>query len=446
MIAVVVSRADAVSVHIAEHLLDLASWDVEDDPTRPDADGGGRVYRTDGFELREFDERHLDIEHVGSAFDDPDLLVFASRHAGDTGPLLTGHFTGNFGPADFGGVEDRVAETCPNALATLIEAFDEHAPPTYDVGMECTHHGPSEVGVPSMFVELGSGEPQWEDADAARAVARAILDLQGVDPHRERQLVGFGGGHYVPRFERIVRETDWAVGHVAADWGLDAMGSPNEHREVVRQAFERSRAKVAVIDGDRPDLEAVVDDLGYRVVSETWVRETVGVPLALVEACEEALRSIDDGLRLGDPASAVTADATPGDFTVCSLPDRLLAEASGIDADRTIDIATRHLLAFETTENGTRVAGRAAVAEATARDRLVDDVVELLAAKYDDVERTADSVVARTSAFDPARAAELGVPEGPLFGRLAGGEPVTVDGETIAPSDVQTERVERFSI
>jgi D-aminoacyl-tRNA deacylase len=443
VIAVVVSRADSASTHVGEHLLDLADWEVHDDPTRPDADGGGRVHRTDGFELRPFDALHLEIEGAADAFDDPDLLVFASRHSGETGPLLTAHFTGNFGPAEFGGEDARLARACPNALARLLEAFDDHVPAGYEVGMECTHHGPSAVGVPSMFVELGSGEDQWNDPGAARAVARSILDLRGVGPHRDRQLVGFGGGHYVPRFSRIVRETDWAVGHVAADWSLEAMGNPVDERDTLRQAFEASRAEHAVLDGNYPDLRATVEDLGYRVVSETWVRETDGVPLSLVEACEQALCPVDDGLRFGNPAE----DPEVGnDFVVVSLPDELLAEAATIDADRTSEIANRHLVAYETRENGTRVAGRAAVADEATRENLVDDLVTLLAERYDAVEREGGAVVVRETAFDPSKAAELGVPEGPEFGRLADGEPVTVDGETVEPSAVHSERTKRFPV
>lgn len=227
MLGIVVSRADSASTHIGEHLLELDDWEHHEDDSRPDAAGGGTVYRTEGACLREFEGLHLNLERPAAAFADPTLVVFASRHSGETGQLLTAHHTGNAGPAEFGGSANEFARACPSAHARVIDVLETHAPEGYSVGMECTHHGPSEVGAPSMFVEVGSAEPQWEDPAAARAVAQAILDLCGVAPdrpvedagtgsdseeHTRRQFVGLGGGHYAPRFERVVRETDWAAG------------------------------------------------------------------------------------------------------------------------------------------------------------------------------------------------------------------------------------------
>ncbi|WP_158057691.1 D-aminoacyl-tRNA deacylase [Halorussus halophilus] len=463
MIAIVVSRADSASVHIGDHLLDLVDWERQEDETRPDADGGGTVYRHGAFELREFDALHLDMENAADAFgevrstserasaersdagaaaESPDLLVFASRHSGDTGPLLTAHFTGNFGPAKYGGTDGGLAEACPNAHERLLSAFAEYAPDEYEVGMECTHHGPSSVGVPSMFAELGSDDPQWEDEDAARAAARAILDLEGAEPHKSRQLVGFGGNHYAPRFTRIARETDWAVGHVAADWCLDAMGAPAENTDVLRRAFEQSRAEYAVIDGDRPELESVIEELGYRVVSETWVRETAGISLDLVADLEAELGDVDSGLRFGELAVTDIDDS----YECIDLPTDLLAEAQGIDADAAREAVEANSLAFQTEQSGTRATGQAAIRSPADRDRLVSALADVLARKYDSVEREDGAVVAREVAFDPAKANELGVPEGPKFGKLSAGRTVTVDGEEIAPEQVRSRRVRKFPV
>ncbi|ELY77682.1 D-aminoacyl-tRNA deacylase [Natrinema gari] len=441
-LAIVESRADRASEHICERLRERADWTERTDNARSDADGGGTYYRTEGAELRSFDGLHIELERPADAFDcDPALLVFASRHSGDTGPLLTGHFTGNFGPAEFGGEPDALAAAAPNALVHLLEAFDAYAPAEYEVGMEGTHHGPTDVGCPSLFAELGSGDDQWDDPAGADAVARAILDLRGIDPHRPRQVVGFGGNHYAPRFERLVRETDWAVGHIAPDWALEAMDHPTAHRDVIERAFEASDAGIALLDGEWPVLEETLTDVDCRVVSETWLREVDDRPLELVDAVEAALGAVGDGVRFGDRLAA--------SITVVDLPTALLRTAQGIDPDRVRTIVEAQTVAFTTDNGGSRVGSRAALPENDARESrrtIVADLAAVLEAKYDAVRVEDDAVVAEETAFDPALARQAGVPEGPKFGSLADGESVTVDGETVSPERVRTERTDRFPI
>lgn len=442
MIGVVVSEADEASVHLGDHLLALREWSEREDDDRLPADGGGVYHRSGPFELRTFADLHLDLVDVAAAFDDPDLVIFASRHSGETGPLLTAHFTGNLGPAEYGGDDHALAAAAPAALDRVLSAFDEHVPDGYDTGIECTHHGPSEVGAPSLFVELGSGPEEWNDPRAAEAVARSILALETLDdPRASRTIAGIGGGHYAKRFGRIARETGWSVGHVAADWGLEALGDPREHEDVVRQLFERSGSERALVDGDHPAVEAVATALGYEVVSETWVRAVDGVDLDLATSLEADLSTVDDGLRFGAPARAGVDD-----YAVVDLPDELLEAAHGVDRDRTRAAVEAHLLAFETTEGASKATGRGAVAAEEDLNRLVAALVEVLGERYDHVERHDREVVARERGFDPALARELGVPEGPKFGRLAAGEPVEVDGETVDPEAVTVERRDTFPV
>lgn len=448
-VAIVVSRADRASVHIGEQLLEQVAWTEHEDAERADADGGGTYYRHDAFELREFDDLHIDLDDPAPVFGDapesrPDLLVFVSRHAGDTGPLLTGHFTGNFGAAEYGGADRELAETAPSALSTYVGALAAHAPESYEVAIECTHHGPTDVSCPSMFAELGSGDEQWDDREGARAVAQAVLSLRGVAPNRDRQVVGLGGGHYAPRFGRVVRETPWAVGHVASDWQLEELGplGTDAARDVLAQAFERSHTDYALVDGDDQPVRDLVTEMGYRVVTETWLREVDSRPLAHVEALEAELSPIDDGLRFGD--APVGPDGAPPSWTAAWLPAELLAEAQGIDAEAAREAVEAATVAFETEHSGTRAAGRAAFAGDDDRRALVDALATILSESYDDVEVTDEAVVATETAFDPERARTLGVDDGPEMGRLAAGEPVEIRGKPIDPDAVRTERTAEF--
>ena len=450
MIGIVVSTEDRASEHIFEQLLDVTDWTTSRDESRSPGEGGGDVYRTNGFEMRVFEEWHLELDGVAAAFDDPDLIVFASRHSGETGPLLTAHHTGNFGPAEYGGAYRDLARAAPNAHSHVLDALAEHAPAGYEVGMECTHHGPTDVGVPSMFVEVGSGPDQWDDPDAAEAAARAILDLRGTAPDAVREdgggsarrhLVGFDGNHYVPRFERVVRETDWAVGHVAADWGLEELGDPLDNEDVLRTAFEESRAEYALIDGDRPRLERAIGDLGYETVGETWLRAVESVPLAFACRVEDRLAAVEDGLRFGEPARGYD-----GPFEIVEISGDLLDEAQGIDREATRDAVESVALAFTTEQSATLVGDKAAVAEGDDLEELIEALADVVRSDYDEVVIGDDRVVACKEAFDPELATEAGVSEGPKFGKLASGQPVDVDGETVEPDAVTREREATFPI
>ncbi|UIP00214.1 hypothetical protein Hbl1158_02260 [Halobaculum sp. CBA1158] len=520
MIGIVVSRADRASTHIAERLLALADWTERTDDDRADADGGGTYHTLDPatateavadadrdgavavdtgdcptrFELRVFDELHIRLGDPTPAFSErPDYLVFVSRHAGDTGPLLTCHFTGNLGEAEYGGESRSLAPTCPGVQRALVAGFDDHAPEGYEVAIEGTHHGPTDLATPAVFAELGSDDEQWDDPAGATAVARAVLDLPARDasvavgdPDRPRHLVGFGGGHYAPRFERVIRETPWGVGHVAVDWQLEELGHPEEHGDVLEAAVAASDADHTLVEGERPALRDALADRDVRVVSETWVRAVGDRPLGLVASLESDLCPVEDGLRFGDRAptgnsgdagntgnagdagdSATADDAVAGEaaadgYRIVDLPAELLAAAQGVDAEAARTAVDAHVVAVETEQSGSRPAGRAAVpahgddtvadaadtdaAGPDAYDALVDDLAAILRGTYDEVVREDGAVVARVESFDPELAATLGVPEGPKFGALSAGEPVEVDGETVPPEAVSREREERFPV
>jgi len=255
--------------------------------------------------------------------------------------------------------------------------------------------------------------------------------------------VGFGGGHYAPRFHRIVRETDWAVGHVVADWAIEAAGGSGADEgglppAVIDQAFDQSAATRAVVDGDRPGLMDAIEARGYDVVGETWLRESVGVPLDLVDRAEALLCSVDDGLRFGERRGEDLATET--------LSVDLVGAALAVDPEATRQAFERHVVAYETAESGNRPTGRVCIPADGSVDPVVESLASVLEARGASVGRDGDEIVVTETVFDPALARERGVTEGPAFGRLAAGETVEVDGEMVTPESVHTTRTRRYPI
>ncbi|AWB27114.1 D-aminoacyl-tRNA deacylase [Halococcoides cellulosivorans] len=426
MIGILASERDPASLAIRDALDTLLDWTTVDDYRRS-ADGQ--------FAMRTVDELHLHVEHPEDAFPPIDRLLVVSKHAGETGRLLTAHPPGNVASADHGGDPATLPPADPRGLDAIQTTLSEHAPEAYEVGMECTHHGPTAVSVPITFVEIGSDEAAWADDEAARAVARAIAALpEALDAvATDRAIAGFGGGHYVPRFERIQRETDWSVGHVAADWTLD---DGEVTPAVIERVVAASDARCAVIDGDRPAVREVLAATDTRVVGETWLRAADGVALDRIDALEDALGSIDDGLLVGDLA------ATAPDWSVERIPDALLALARSIDRAATDRVLREHCVAVA--READTPTGRVAVGPAGLPIDPLLDIVDREA----HVRRADGVVVIERRVFDPEAAHAMGVPEGPTFGRLANGERVTVDDEVIDPDAVhriETTRIDLMS-
>jgi D-aminoacyl-tRNA deacylase len=121
--------------------------------------------------------------------------------------------------------------------------------------------------------------------------------------------------------------------------------------------------------------------------------------------------------------------------------------ANGVDRERTLSAVRERAVAVTTAEGASLLAGEAAVLPGGGgRAELVAALCEVLRGAYDTVERVEDAVVLEERAFSPERARELGVEEGPAFGRLADGQPVEVDGRTVEPEQVHERRRRRVPL
>ncbi|MHA2141126.1 MAG: D-aminoacyl-tRNA deacylase [Candidatus Thorarchaeota archaeon] len=197
-------------------------------------------------------EKHFDAE----------VFIYCSRHRAASGtPALLVHSTGNFGlQADFGGAPRQLSVSSPSLVSTALKRLQrekiERNLNEFDVTMEVTHHGPTSMDTPLVFVELGSDENYWRHEEGARAVAAAVMDCVE-EPLSGEASIGFGGTHYASKFNKLVLEKGITIGHVAPKYALNDINA-----DVVSQMVERSTHHInqAIIDwkGTNAENKAVL--------------------------------------------------------------------------------------------------------------------------------------------------------------------------------------------
>jgi D-aminoacyl-tRNA deacylase len=264
-VLIVASKRDIAAQNIARELMRLKEFQpvsgISDDLFRH-----GEVY------LKHVDSDGIYTESLGVDFK-IDVVIFASRHQSESGArTLTAHWPGNpTSGANFGGRPKSLALADPPRLRTALLALDEAAAArrlNFAVSLEATHHGPTEVGVPTLFVEIGSEEEEWSDTQAAVAVAEAIWKA-ATEPVSGKSAVGFGGGHYCNKQSQAVRADGYAFGHILSKYFFE------EYDEnVVRMAFSRTKGecRTAVVDwkgvrgSERAKLLRTLSEMKVEVV------------------------------------------------------------------------------------------------------------------------------------------------------------------------------------
>ncbi|MDG6911118.1 MAG: D-aminoacyl-tRNA deacylase, partial [Nitrososphaerota archaeon] len=127
----------------------------------------------------------------------------------------------------------------------------------YEITMEATHHGPTSLQKPVLFVELGSSEEQWRDAKAANVVAEALMESLSQKRVWDKTALGFGGTHYSEKFTSLLLEEDIAMSFVAPKYALEQIDD-----RMMGQMLQKTTSPVryAVLDwkGLGPHKEKIV--------------------------------------------------------------------------------------------------------------------------------------------------------------------------------------------
>ena len=153
-----------------------------------------------------------------------DGFVFLSKHAAESGDLaLTCHCTGNFSDAKFGGNKRQVAIPHPHLQKSYIQELWQKRSnfSEFQITIEATHHGPSALNKPALFIEIGTTEKQWNDVNLCNSIAEIIVNVVNNEQKTFPVAIGIGGTHYPEKFTKELLEGKHALGTVIPRHAID---------------------------------------------------------------------------------------------------------------------------------------------------------------------------------------------------------------------------------
>jgi D-aminoacyl-tRNA deacylase len=185
---------------------------------------GRPIYQKGSFLLFFFDGRIVEPPDLDAYFN-PQAYIFLSKHVAESGiPSLTAHTTGNFSDkAEVGGRPREMGRTDPNLLKNYMLSLSKRREKVkdYEITMEATHHGPTSLLKPVLFVEIGSSEKNWGDEAAASVIADALMESLEERRIWEKVAIGFGGTHYPAKFNDLLLEGDTALSFAVPKHALE---------------------------------------------------------------------------------------------------------------------------------------------------------------------------------------------------------------------------------
>ena len=142
-----------------------------------------------------------------------------------------------------GGKKQTLVKTSPRLNTELLRILDKNAKKAntyHTVCFEVTHHGPY-LEVPTLFIEVGSNEEEWNNKKPAEIVAETLIELFKKYHYEEDLpkdipvLIGIGGGHYAPRFTDVALEKKAAFGHMIPTYQIE---NGNINTEMLQKAID----------------------------------------------------------------------------------------------------------------------------------------------------------------------------------------------------------------
>ena len=268
---IIASNADSASINLKDRLLEMSSWvkcgkyDGNDMWEIVEKRGD---YCEKGTRLISINNIHINAEKIDETFEKENNvkinnIIFLSRHKAASGkPSLTVHPIGNWGKAEYGGEEGKITPTSPKLMTSLLRKIKENQLEGFDVCFEATHHGPL-LKTPTIFLEIGSTDNEWEDKIPAQALINSLLEVKYTEG---KNVVGIGGGHYTPRFTEAALTHKVNFGHMVANYGV-----PFVDKDVIKEAIKSSNAEGVYFH------KKAMKKSEYRQIKESLENENISV-------------------------------------------------------------------------------------------------------------------------------------------------------------------------
>jgi len=184
---------------------------------------------------------------------DPDLVIFARRHRSEAArPAFLTHSTGNWGAkAEYGGDPHELSKTSALLLKAAFNTLStqRHIKEMEDftVDIEVTHHGPTSIEKPLIFLELGSSEKEWEIEKAGKVVAHSTFHacltyskmLENNIKYPTTIGLGFGGTHYAPQFRKLISMHNIALSFICPKYYIQDLD-----KIIIQQMISNTHEKV----------------------------------------------------------------------------------------------------------------------------------------------------------------------------------------------------------
>jgi len=191
--------------------------------------GAEECFEGENFILAGFGEDIIHFDFLDERVPaDAELYIMLSRHSSEAGvKSYTVHSTGNFSEeALYGGRPRELGIAHPLVAFMLLRGLKNSSlrfnRVVYEVSYEATHHGPTSLNKPVVFIEIGSSASEWIDPVNHAIIGDTVIEFLREYPNLPECVVsiGIGGGHYPRKFTEIALNENVCFGHIMPKYAL----------------------------------------------------------------------------------------------------------------------------------------------------------------------------------------------------------------------------------